>query len=155
MHVNTQKRHHGHGMGSFACVVGANCNSPPLQITHVTNHPCYKLPPLQIAHVFNCPHVEGRIAIRPYTGVIRTLANIHEYNVNIRKKHHGHGVSMFAYVVGTNCNSPMSQFAHIANYPCYNSPHVEGLIAISPYTCVIRTFANIHVNTQKSITGMV
>ena len=133
-----------------------------MQFAHVAIHPYCKFIPYCKIHPcckihphFKFTHVEGRIAIRPYTGVIRTLANIHEYNVNIRKKHHGHGVSMFAYVVGTNCNSPMSQFAHIANYPCYNSPHVEGLIAISPYTCVIRTFANIHVNTQKSITGMV
>ena len=28
--------------------------------------------------------------------------------------------------------------------------HVGGLIAISPYTCVFWTFANIHVNTQKT-----
>ena len=42
------------------------------------------------------------------------------------------------------------KFAHV-----FNCPHVEGLIAISPYTGVIRTFANIRVNTQKSITGMV
>ena len=43
------------------------------------------------------------------------------------------------------CNSPILQFAHV-----FNCPHVGGLIAISPYTCVIRTFANIHVNTQKT-----
>ena len=112
--VNTckyTKKHHGHGVSTFACVVGAICKSPTLQFTHVT-----------IRHVTIRPHVEGLIAISPYTGVIRTLANIHEYNVNIRKKHHGHGVSMFTYVVGANCNSPMSQFAHIANYPCYKSP---------------------------------
>ena len=47
-------------------------------------------------------------------------------------------------------NSPPLQIAHVTN-----RPHMEGLIAISPYTGVIRTFANIHVNTQKSITGMV
>ena len=73
---------------------------------------------------------------------------------------------------------PHSKFAHIANYPMllyvffpqiapisnspplqiahvFNCPHVEGRIAIRPYTCVIRTFANIRVNTKKSITGMV
>jgi len=33
MHVNTQK-HHGHGVSMFAHVVGANCNSPLLQIAH-------------------------------------------------------------------------------------------------------------------------
>ena len=64
-------------------------------------------------------------------------------------------------------NSPMLQFAlcccvcfpsnrqHYKFAHVFNCPHVEGLIAISPYTGVIRTFANIHVNTQKSITGMV
>ena len=148
----------------FAHVVGANCNSPSLQITHVTIR----------------PHVEGLIAISPYTGVIRTFANIH---VNTQKRHHGHGVSTFACVVGANCNSPTLQFTHVTirsmllrvfslksptlqirpycKLPMlqithvFNCPHVEGLIAISPYTGVIRTFANIRVNTQKSITGMV
>ena len=55
------------------------------------------------------------------------------------------------------CNSPILQFTHV-----FNCPHLEGLIAISPYTCVIRTFASIDVNTckytckyTKSITGMV
>ena len=45
---------------------------------------------------------------------------------------------------------PYYKFTHVTN-----CPHVEGLIAISPYTCVYWTFTNIHVNTQKSITGMV
>ena len=73
---------------------------------------------------------------------------------------------MFAHVVGAICKSPILQIAHIPNHPCSKllplqiahvtiHPHVEGLIAISPYTGVIRMFTNIHVNTQKSITGMV
>ena len=125
-----------------------------------------KSPILQITHVTIHPHVEGLIAISPYTGVIRTFANI---RVNTQKRHHGHGVSMFAHVVGAICKSPTLQFTHVTIRPYYNSPmlqfthvtncpHVEGLIAISPYVCVIRTLANIHeynVNTQKSITGMV
>lgn len=58
----------------------------------------------------------GRIAIRPYTCVIRTLANIHINHVNTQKKRrHGHGMREFACVVGANCNSPMLQFIHIAN----------------------------------------
>ena len=100
--------------------------------------------------------MEGLIAISPYTGVIRTFANI---RVNTQKRHHGHGVSMFAYVVGAksaswrsgvcdairSChNSPILQITHVTN-----RPHVEWLIAISPYTGVIRTFANICLNTQK------
>jgi len=136
IHVNTQKRHHGHGVSTFACVVGANCNSPTLQFTHVTIRsmllrvfslksptlqirPYCKLPMLQITHVFNCPHVEGLIAISPYTGVIRTFANI---RVNTQKRHHGHGMGSFVCVVGANCNSPMSQFAPIANRPCFQLP---------------------------------
>ena len=134
-------------------------NLPPFQI-----HPCYKSPyavacvfpqianitnspPLQIAHVFNCPHVEGLIAISPYMGVIRTFANI---RVNTKKRHHGHGMGSFVHVVGAICKSPILQITHVTIHP-----HVEGLIAISPYTCVYWTFTNIHVNTQKSITGMV
>ena len=58
-------------------------NSPTFQIhphskfTHVSNSPT-----LQFAHIFNCPHVGGRIAIRPYTCVFWTFANIH---VNTQK----------------------------------------------------------------------
>ena len=180
----------------FAHVVGANCNSPILQITHISNSspfqirhvtihphsqspPCYNLPPFQIhpcynspyavacvfpqianitncphckspmfsiAHVFNCPHVEGLIAISPYMGVIRTFANI---RVNTQKRHHGHGMGSFACVVGAICKSPILQITHVTIHP-----HVEGLIAISPYTCVIRTFASIRVNTQKRRHGL-
>ena len=69
---------------------------------------------------------------------------------------------MFACVVGAIYNSPYAvACVFFSNCPYYkfthvtNRPHVEGLIAISPYTCVYWTFTNIHVNTQKSITGMV
>ena len=60
------------------------------------------------------------------------------------QKHHGHGVSMFAHVVGAICKSPLCCCVRF----CLESPilqftHVEGLIAISPYACVIRTLANI------------
>ena len=89
----------------FTHVVGANCNSPILQITHVTIH----------------PHVEGLIAISPYTGVIRTFANI---RVNTQKRHHGHGVSTFACVVGAKSASWRSGVCD-ANYPCYKSPMLQ------------------------------
>ena len=46
-------------------------------------------------------------------------------------------------------NHPHCKFTHIANRPHFQLPHEGGLIAISPYTCVFWTFANIHVNTQK------
>ena len=52
-------------MDLFACVVGANCNSPILQFAHITIRPYCNSPTLQIAYVFNCPHVEGLIAISP------------------------------------------------------------------------------------------
>ena len=124
MHVNTCKytckyteKHHGHGVSMFTHVVGANCNSPILQFALVTNSPT-----LQIAHVFNCPHVEGLIAISPYTGVIRTFANI---PVNTQKRHQGHGMRVFAYVVGANCNSPPLQIAHVTNRPYCKLPMLQ------------------------------
>ena len=53
-------------------------NLPMLQIrphrkfTHISNHPRYKfIPYFQFSKI-----MDGRIAIRPYTCVIRTLANI-------------------------------------------------------------------------------
>jgi len=106
------------------------------------------------------PHVEGRITIRPYACVIWTFANIDvntcKYTCKYTEKHHGHGVSMFACVVGAICKSPTLQFAYVIIHShskfthVFNCPHVGGLIAISPYTCVFWTFANIHVNTQKT-----
>ena len=74
----------------------------------------------------------------------------------------GIGVSMFAHVVGAKSASwrsgvcdgilPCFKFSHV-----FNCPHLGGLIAISPYTCV---FLNVrkYVNTckyTKNITGMV
>ena len=72
------------------------------------------------------------------------------------QKHHGHGVSMFAHVVGAICKSPLCCCVRF----CLESltlqfTYVEGRIAIRPYTCVFWTFANIHVTTQKNIMGMV
>ena len=43
----------------------------------------------------------------------------------------------------------LAQRSMWCNWPCFQLPHVGGLIAISPYTCVFWTFANIHVNTCK------
>ena len=61
----------------------------------------------------NCPYtgegelllMDGRIAIRPYTCVIRTLANIHINHVNTQKRRHGHGMRAFACVVGAKSAS--------------------------------------------------
>ena len=154
-------------MRFFACVVGANCNSPlcccvrfcleslTLQFTHISNSPMFSI----------APHVEGRITIRPYACVIWTFANIDvntcKYTCKYTEKHHGHGVSMFAHVVGAICKSPLCccvrfflESLTLQIRPCYkfahvfNHLHVGGLIAISPYTCV---FLNVrkYVNTCK------
>ena len=144
-------------MRFFACVVGAKSASwrsgvsdairPMLlraflpRIALVTNSPTF-----QIAHISNSPilqftHVGGLIAISPYMCVIKTFANIHvntcKYTCKYTEKHHGHGVSMFAHVVGAICKSPLCccvrfflesltlqicpcyKFTHIANRPCF------------------------------------
>ena len=116
------------------------CKLPPFQI-----HPHSKFTHVTICPYFQFPHVEGLIAIRPYTGVIRTFANIH---VNIRKKHHGHGVSTFACVVGAKSaswrsgvcdairphpNSPTLYFAHITNSPMWKGELQFAHTTICPY----------------------
>ena len=120
----------------FAHVVGANCNSPILQITHISNSspfqirhvtihphsqspPCYNLPPFQIHPCYNSPYA---------------VACVFPQIANITNCPH--------------CKSPMFSIAHV-----FNCPHAGGLIAISPYTCVFWTFANMHVNTQKKHHG--
>ena len=97
------------GMKFFACVVGAICKSPYAVVcVFFSNRPCF-----QIAHVFNCPHVGGRIAHILRCASSRTLPlhvcflGVRKYTCKYTKKHHGHGVSMFAHVVGANCNSPL------------------------------------------------
>ena len=101
------KKHHGHGIGSFACVVGANWNSPTPQFAHIA----------KFTHVANSftlqfTHVDGRIAIRPYTCVIRTLANIHINHVNTQKK------TSWAWYEGICvCRRGELQFAHTTICP--------------------------------------
>ena len=55
------------------------------------------------------------------------------------------GELQFAHIAIRLC----CKFTHISNRPHSKFTHVGGLIAISPYTCVFWTFANIHVNTCK------
>ena len=63
-------------MDSFAWVVGAKSASWRSGVCdEIRPHP--NSPILRIHTHFKFTHVEGRIAIRPYTCVIRTLANIH------------------------------------------------------------------------------
>ena len=52
-------------MREFACVVGANCNSPTPQFAYIVFRPYYEF-----------THVEGLIAISPYACVFWMLANI-------------------------------------------------------------------------------
>ena len=129
------------------------------------------------------PSKEGRIAIRPYTCVIRTLANIHINHVNTQKKtswawYEGvcvrrRGELKFAHItICPYCKIHLCcKFVHIVNssilqnssmlqiHLCFQLPLMGGRIAIRPYMCVIRTLANIHinhVNTQKKdVMGMV
>ena len=71
-----------HGMRAFACVVGANCNSPTPQFAHIAKfiHVANSSTP-QFAYIVFRPyyeftHVEGLIAISPYACVFWMLANI-------------------------------------------------------------------------------
>ena len=84
-HVNTckyvckhTKKHHGHGIGSFACVVGAKSASwrsgvcdairPYYEFAHTTIcpyckiHPHYNSPMLQFTHTTICLHRSLKIA---------------------------------------------------------------------------------------------
>ena len=99
----------------------ANFNSPTPQFAHIA----------KFTHVANSftlqfTHVDGRIAIRPYTYVIRTLANIHINHVNTQKK------TSWAWYEGICvCRRGELQFAHttICPYckihPHYNSPMLQ------------------------------
>ena len=95
------------------------CNSLIFQIRS-----CFKF-----VHIFNCPYVEGLIAISPYTCVFWMFANIHVNMCKYTKKHHGHGMNMFACVVGANCNSPYAVacvfFSNSSTFqirPCFQLP---------------------------------
>ena len=111
-------------------------NSPMLQFIHVAKF-------IHVANSFTLQftHVDRRIAIRPYTCVIRTLANIHINHVNTKKRRHGHGIGSFACVVGAKSaswrsgvcdeirphrnlpilqNSSTLQFVHITIHPHRN-----------------------------------
>ena len=69
-HVNTckyvckhTKKHHGHGMRTFACVVGANCNSPTLYFVHIVNSSMFQIRPrYKFIPYFQLSIMGGRIA---------------------------------------------------------------------------------------------
>ena len=99
-------------------------NLPILQIYPILQNSSM----LQNSSTLQFTHVEGRIAIRPYTCVIRTLANIHINHVNTQKRRHGHGMRAFACVVGAKSASWRSgvceQFAHTTIRPHRKFTHV-------------------------------
>ena len=77
-------------------------------------------PHFKFAHVFNCPHVEGRITIRPYACVFWTFANIDvntcKYTCKYTKKA---SWAWCEYVCV--CRRGDLQIAHITIRLCYNS----------------------------------
>ena len=103
----------------------------------------------------NCSHtgegelllMDGRIAIRPYTCVIRTLANIHINHVNTQKRRHGHGMDLFVCVVGaksaswrsgvcdeirSHYNSPTPQFVSFAPLKLEGQAGAKGVMSRFP-----------------------
>ena len=148
------KKHYGHGVSTFACVVGAICKSPPFQIAPIPN-----LPILQFAPISNHPHFKlPHVTICPYfqlppCGRANCNSPLHVCYQDVRKhtckytkKHHGHGMGSFACVVGAksaswrsgvcdairpHCNSPILQITPIPNSPpfqirpCYKSPPLQ------------------------------
>ena len=116
-------------MRFFACVVGAICkspyavacvfssNSPALQI-----HPCFQLPPPCGRANYNSPLRVCYLDVRKYRC---------KYTCKYTEKHHGHGVSMFAHVVGAICKSPLCccvrfflESLTLQIRPCYKFTHV-------------------------------
>ena len=124
-HVNTckyvckhTKKHHGHGMRTFACVVGANCNSPTLYFVHIVNssmfqiRPRYKFIPYfqlsimggRIAHILSCASSLTLPLRVCYPNVGKYHVNTCKYVCKHTKKHHGHGMRAFACVIQTLAN---------------------------------------------------
>ena len=107
---------------ALCCCVRFSLNSPTFQIR----------PHFKFAPITNRLHVEGLIAISPYTGVIRTFASI---RVNTQKRRHGLGMRAFACVVGANWNSPTFQIRHVTIRPYCNSPYAVACVFPSIRPC--------------------
>ena len=109
-----------------------------MQFAHIANYPHFKfvpipnLPPFQIRHVTIHPHYKSP-----------PCYNLPPFQIHPCYKSPYAVACVFPQIANIT-NSPPLQIAHV-----FNCPHVEGLIAISPYMGVIRTFANIRVNTKK------
>ena len=127
------------GVSMFACVVGAIFKSPyAVACVFPSIHPHFKFtpisnsPPLQIRHVTIHPHSQSP-----------PCYNLPPFQIHPCYKSPYAVACVFPQIANITNSLPL-QIVHV-----FNRPHVEGLIAISPYTCVIRTFANIHVNMCK------
>ena len=126
-----------------------------LKFARIANSPMFSI----------APHVEGRIAHILRCASSRTLPlhvcflDVRKYTCKYTKKHHGHGVSMFAHVVGANCNSPYAVACVFAsNRPCFKLPPCGRANYNSPLRVCYPSVGKYHVNTckyTKNITGMV
>ena len=122
-------------------------NSPPFQITHIANSPTFQIcphcksPAFQICPIANYPCYDsptcGRTNCNSPLHVC--FLDVHKYACKYTKKHHRHGVSMFAYVVGAICKSPILQFTPIPNHPCYKSPpfQIRPCFQLPPFQIVL------------------
>ena len=126
-----------------------------LKFARIANSPMFSIAPPCGRANYNSPLRVCYLDVRKYRC---------KYTCKYTEKHHGHGVSMFAHVVGAICKSPLCccvlfflesltlqirpcyKFAHVFNSPMwkgelltYSAAPARGLC---PYTCVFWTFAN-------------
>ena len=143
--------------GRIALKGRANFNSPTSQFahiakfTHVANSPMFSIALNGWANCNSPLHVRYPNVGKYY---MQIASRAWHEDVCVRRR----GELQFAHVA----IHPYCKFIPYCKihprckiHPHFKFTHVEGLIAISPYACVFWTFTNIHVNTQKSITGMV
>ena len=122
-------------MREFACVVGANCNSPMLQFVHIVNSSM-----LQIRSHYNSPMWMGElqfahVAIRPHRKFIHVANSF---------------TLQFTHVDGRIAIRPYCKIhPRCKIHPHFKFTHVERRIAIRPYTCIFWMLANIHVIKYK------
>ncbi|EEK14773.1 hypothetical protein CAPGI0001_1149 [Capnocytophaga gingivalis ATCC 33624] len=97
----------------YAVVCVFSSNRPYFKFTPIANRPCFQLPPCGRANCNSPLHV--------------CYQDVRKHTCKYKKKHHGHGVSTFACVVGANCNSPILQFAPISNSPMFSIAPIPNL----------------------------
>ena len=99
-------------MRFFACVVGANCNSPYAVACVFSSNRSH----CKFAHIFNCPHVGGRIAHILRCASSRTLP-LHVCFLDVRKYVNTQKTSWAWYeYVCARCRGEL-QFALVVNCP--------------------------------------